>query len=146
MMRLALLVLGILMFPASAADVFRCVTENGVVRYSDKPCDDGKVEKLDIESKPTDPAAAAATAKQREQRLAKLEEAETEAQRTEKSATEAAAARAEKCALARERAQRLMSARRVTEGAGDELKYLDADEIVKRRQQAQDDVNKFCSN
>lgn len=146
-MRPALLVLfGMFVQPVEAADVFRCVTENGVVRYSDKPCDDGKVKKLDIENKPTDPAAAAAAAKQREQRLAELKKAEAEAQLSGKSAAEAAAARTEKCAQARERAQRLMSAHRVTEGAGQELKFLDSDEIEQRRQQAQDDVKEFCNN
>lgn len=132
--------------PAGAAEVYRCVTENGVVRYSDKPCTDGKVDKLAIENRPTDPAAVEAQAKLRAEKLAAIEKADTEAAKAAEKAAGKTEERAKQCAAARERLQRLLAARKVTEGQGEDMKYLEAEEIVKRRQEAQDNVNKFCSN
>lgn len=146
-MRAFLLLLAIAFaMPAGAAEIYRCVTENGVVRYSDKPCNDGKVDKLAIENKPTDPAAIAAQAKQRAEKLAALEKADSEAADAAEKAAGEADERSKQCTAARERLQRLLAARKVTEGQGEEMKYLEAEEIVKRRQEAQDNVNKFCSN
>lgn len=132
--------------PAGAADVYRCVTENGMVRYSDKPCTDGKVDKLAIENKPTDPAAVEAQGNLRAEKLAAIEKADSEAAKTAEKAAGETEERSKQCAAARERLQRLLAARKVTEGKGEEMKYLEAEEIVKRRQEAQDNVNKFCSN
>ena len=130
--------------PAVGAEVYRCVTENGVVRYSDKPCSDGKVDKLAIDNKPTDPAAVEQQAQQRRQQLAEIEKSEKEAARAAEAAANEAAEKEKQCAAARKRLQELLGARRVTVTEDGEQKYLESDEIVRRRQEAQDKVDALC--
>lgn len=145
MIRLAaILAFVLLSAPADAAEVYRCTTENGVVRYSSTPCTDGEARKLDIESKPTDNEAVEERAENREKKIETLDAADAEA---EKAAAEAQRQKAEKqqqCDAARDRLQRLMIARRVTVGEGENRRYLESEEIVQHRQDAQDDVNRFC--
>lgn len=146
-MRAALVLLALCCMPvAQGAEVYRCVTENGVVRYTDQPCKDGKVDKLNIKNDRTDPAAAEAQAKQRAEQLAALDKAASEAEKAAQEESKQAEERARKCADARARLQRLVAARRVTEGEGADRKFLESDEIIQRRQEAQDQVNEFCGN
>lgn len=144
-MRVALLMLLALpLLPAHGADVYRCVTDSGITRYSATPCEDGESRKLDIESRDTDAAAVDERIQERKERIASLEQAEAAAAEADRKAAEEAAKREQACAAARERLQKLMVARRVRTGEGKEQRYLDSAEIVQRRQEAQDKVNELC--
>lgn len=130
----------------STADVYRCVTENGVVRYTDKPCADGKTDKLAIQSQPTDREAVQGRIENRKEQIKALEESEAKTAEAGSKAAEEKKRREEQCAAARERLQNLNMARRVTTGQGDEKRYLEADEIEARRKQAADQVAELCSD
>lgn len=143
-MRAALLFFLVLLPSANAAEVYRCETANGVIRYSDKPCADGKAEKLAIENRPTDSVAVRQQAEQRKAEIAALETAEAEAAKSAAAAAEAEEKRKAQCEAARKRLASLVAARRITRGEGENLEYLDSAEIIERRQQAQDKVNELC--
>lgn len=146
-MRLLLALCLLALLPsASAAEVYRCVTGNGVVRYSDKPCNDGKVDKLAIESRPTDPDAVKAETEARKEKIAELDKADAEAAKAASEAAALAEKRKQQCIAARERLQKLETHRKITEGEGENKRYLESDEIVQRRQEAQDKVNELCSD
>lgn len=130
---------------ASTADVYRCVTENGVIRYSDKPCADGKTDKLAIRSRPTDREAVQDRIENRKEQIKALEESDAKTAEAASKATEEKARRKQQCAVARERLQNLNAARRVTSGQGDDKRFLEADEIEARRKQAADRVAELCS-
>lgn len=144
MIRPALLVLALACLPAGGAEVYRCVTENGVVRYSDKPCSDGKVDKLAIENKPTDPEAVEARNAQRREQVEAAQRADAAAEKAAADATKQQAARDAECQAARDRVQELAGARRITRGEGENRSYLDADEIVKLREEAQQRMQAAC--
>ncbi|HLU62042.1 MAG TPA: DUF4124 domain-containing protein [Gammaproteobacteria bacterium] len=147
-MKAGLLLAALLLALPGMADakggVYRCVTESGAVRYADRPCPDGKSEKLDIENRPTDPEAIRESAEQRRARLEALDRqaevnAESEARRREREQE-----RQRLCQAARDRLERLMRARRVTVDENGEQRYLESEEIIQRRQDAQDQVNEYC--
>lgn len=139
---LALLVLGVAP-TADGSEVYRCVSESGVVSYSDKPC--GKQsEKLAIKSERTDRQAVQEGIEAREQKIKELDESAEDAAKAAEQARQEAEQRKQLCADARERLQKLVTAQRITVGEGDERRFLEDDEIIERRQQAQDKVNEYC--
>lgn len=144
--RLSLLLLAGLLpaLNAGGAEIYRCVTENGVVRYSDTPCKDGAVERLDIENKPTDPAAVQQRNQQRTEQVEAFERADADAAKAAAEAAKQQDERKAECAAARERLQRLLAARRVTTGEGEQKRFLESEEIEQRRKEAQDQVNALC--
>lgn len=145
MKHFAPLLLLALALPAGGAEVYRCVTENGVVRYSDTPCRDGETEKLDIESRPTDESAVRERAQQRREQITALNQAEAEAEKAAAEARKQEEERAAQCAAARERYQKLQTARRVYTGEGDNREYLSAAEIEARRAEAAQKVGELCA-
>lgn len=145
-MRLALLLLLALpLLPADAADVYRCTGDDGVTRYSATPCEDGESRKLDIESHATNEAAVDERIEERKQQIATLNKAEASAREAEQKARQEAEKRVAACAAARKRQQELARARRVRTGEGEEQRYLEAGEIVQRRQEAARKVAELCS-
>ncbi|HEX7048189.1 MAG TPA: DUF4124 domain-containing protein [Gammaproteobacteria bacterium] len=131
---------------ATAADVFKCVTENGVVRYSATPCQDGDVEKLDIENDPTDVAAVRERMENRAEKVAAIEEAATKAAEAEREAEKKAEERAEQCTTARERLTKMMMERRMYRENEGQREYLTSEEMVKRRQEMRDKVAELCGD
>ncbi len=145
MMRLAILAgLALFAFDVSGAEVFRCVTENGVVRYSDMPCTDGKTERLDITSRPTDPDAVTARNRARTEQVDALEQADAAAREATADAEKKKEERAAACASARERLEKMLMERRMYRENDGEREYLTSDEMVQRRQDAGDKVNELC--
>lgn len=136
---------------AFAGDVYKWVDEDGNVHYGDRPTADS--ERMDIVSRPTDPAAVSARrdkaavvepeASPAEEQAAAPEEekrptrAERNQQRQEK---------AEQCAEARERLQRHLVARRMyrVDENGERVYYDDA-EIQAAKEKAQQKVDEFCA-
>ena len=127
-----------------ASNVYRCVTESGAVKYADRPCTDGETEKLDIENRPTDREALQASAEQRRERIETLDAEEKAEQEAKAQQREEAREQATLCKAARERLERLLTSRRVTVTDEGEQRYLESEEIIQRRQDAQDQVNEFC--
>lgn len=145
-MRWLLLLFAPLAVPAAGADVYRCVTENGVVRYSDKPCADGETERLDIESRPTDKSAVKARVEQRKEQIAELDEARAAEREAKVALRDKAEKRKQECAAAHERLRKLQMARRVTTGEGEDRRYLESAEIEQRRKEAAQKVAEACGN
>lgn len=143
-LRLAAAVVFLLAFNANAAEVYRCVTENGVVRYSDKPCTDGKADRLDIENKPTDPDAVRERNRERAEQVEAFERADEEADNAAADAAKKKQERETACAAARERLAGMLTERRMYRENNGEREYFSSDEIVKRRQEQQDKVNELC--
>ncbi|HEX6929424.1 MAG TPA: DUF4124 domain-containing protein, partial [Gammaproteobacteria bacterium] len=141
-----LVALALLATSVAGADVYRCVTENGVVRYGATPCRDGDAEKLAIESDPTDVQSVRERTENRKERIETLEEAEAEAGKAAADAAKKAEEKQRQCDAARDRLQRLMIARRVTVGEGENRRYLESEEIVQRRQDAGNDVKELCGD
>lgn len=134
----------LLIFGVHAGPVYKCVAENGKVTYSDKACPDAKAEKLDIENRPTDPAAVKARSAARKEKVEAILES------NQKSAEAKAEARKEKeekqqaCAQARERLTKMMDARRLYKTEGEERQYLSSEEIDATRKAAQDKIKELC--
>jgi len=130
--------------PASAAGVFKCVTENGVVRYSSTPCDDGRTEQLDIENPPTDIDAVRERAEQRKEKVEALNEEEARAAEAKQEAAQQADERAKLCATARERLEKSLMERRMYRERDGEREYLSSEEMVAKRQELQEKVAEYC--
>lgn len=145
---LALLVLlpALPMETATAAGVFKCVTENGVVRYSATPCQDGDVEKLDIDNDPTDIDAVRERMENREEQVAAIEEAATKAAEAEREAQKKAEEREQQCTGARERLAKVMTERRMYRENEGQPEYLTSEEILQRRQEMRDKVAELCGD
>jgi len=136
---------------AFASDVYKWTDEDGNVHYGDRPV--AGSERMDIVSRPTNPAAISARrdnaavvepdAAPAEEQSAAPEEnkrpsrAERNQQRREK---------AENCAEARERLQRHLVARRMyrVDENGERVYYDDA-EIQAAKDRAQQAVDEFCA-
>lgn len=131
---------------ATAAGVFKCVTENGVVRYSASPCQDGDVEKLDIENAPTDIDAVRERMENREEQVAAIEEAATKAAEAEREAEKKAEVREQQCTAARERLTKMMMERRMYRENEGQREYLTSEEMLKRHQEIRDKVAELCSD
>lgn len=132
-------------FPAAAAGVFKCVTEDGAVRYSATPCENGDTEKLDIENEPTDVDAVRERIENRREQVASLDEAETRAAEAEAEAQREAEQRAQQCTAARERLEKMMMERRMYRENGGQREYLTSEEMVQRRQEMRDKVAEYCN-
>ena len=146
--KITVLALGLLLSAGAAAGVYRWVDAQGNVHYTDKP--NGDAQKLEIESRPTDPARIAtqreASQKQhsehqenRQKQLADEKEADAKAQ-------DDAKARATNCTKAQERLERYETAHRLYKPLPDgEREYLTSDEIDTARADAKTDRDKWCN-
>lgn len=144
---LAMLILGQSAIAADAA-VFKWTDENGVVHYSDVPLDP-RAEDTGVRSERTDARRIREEqllAWEREQR--DEEERETEDQRarvTQARQTEDRAVTAERCATARERAERYATAHRLYEPMPDgERRYLTDEQLTAARDAAELEVTEWC--
>lgn len=135
--------LAILFLSASAvAGVYKWTDETGRVHYSDKPPETA-AEKLKIVTHRTDPAQLTARLNQNEARPEIIVADESERKRLE---SEQKARRVENCGRAKKAFDSLMSATRVYEPLpGGERRYLEQNEIDKRKSDAQADVDKWCN-
>jgi hypothetical protein len=135
---------------AFASDVYKWVDEDGNVHYGDRPA--AGSERMDIVSRPTDPAAIRARrdkAEVTEPSAAPAEEAAAPAddkRPTRAERNQQRREKAEKCAEAREKLQGHLVARRMyrTDESGERV-YLDDAEIQAAKERAQQKVDELCS-
>lgn len=134
---------------SSASEIYRWTDEDGNVHYTDKPMGEPS-ERLDIESRPTDPAVVAAELQARLDIQAKSAESAAVADAANKSQEEKRAEREERqeqCAMYQERMTRFVQNRRIyREGADGERDYLDEDQMTQVRADAQAKVEEYCGN
>lgn len=132
---------------ADAAEIYKCVDENGKVVYQNTPCKGAEsVEKLPIESEATDPAAVEARGEAREEKLKDYAERAREKREARDKAETERQQKKQACEAARERLVKLNTARRVRAGEDSDQAYLTNEQIAERRQEAQEAVRKACGN
>jgi hypothetical protein len=137
------------LMPASitAAEVVKCVKPGGSVIYTVPPCPAGsELEKTGIRSEPTDPDAVEARREARAEQIKSIEEREEKEREAAGKNEQEKAQREKQCAQAREALNKLNLARRVTQGEGDDRRYLSDEEIAERKREIQERVRKACSN
>jgi hypothetical protein len=144
-MKISTLIALLFLSASAAAGVYKWTDEAGHVHYSDKPPETA-AEKLDIETRRTDPEQLTARLSQDENRqeAAGIDPAEQE--RLEQREREQQMRRQENCQRAQKALASLLSATRVYEPLpGGERRYLEQDEIDQRKADAQADVDQWCN-
>ena len=134
---------------AIAGDIYKWVDAEGNVHYEDRPLSDG-AERVAIESRSTDRAAASAQASATAESWAEARAARREARDEQPSAEELRAEAEEKrqqCAAYREKLQQMLTSRRLyREGENGERVYLDDSQIDEARATATTQVEEFCNS
>jgi hypothetical protein len=146
----ASLIWALLAAPAVAedTDVYKWVDQNGVVHYSDVPVDENAVA-TGIRSERTDRRRVEEEQRRewdqrREDEQQQAEQAEQERQSASRTA-QAAADEADRCATARERAERYTTAHRLFEPLPDGgRRYLTDEETTAARASAEAEVERWC--
>ena len=129
----------------AGAEVYKWVDQEGKTHYSDRPVSDN-AEAVDIESRPTDPQRISEMKRARAESLASARESAEQAALEAERQAEEDANYAENCRRAREALAGLQSAQRYyVQGADGERRYLDESELATRRERAQGDVDKWCT-
>ena len=144
---IALLSLTMVTVMAAHADqVYRWVDAQGNVHYSQTPPPTAvtKAKLVDVEPPPADPTAA----KQQQKLVKSMNAADAERQKAAETAQQQAQDKAQKrqaCETARRRLQEYMEAHRVITNANSaKPTYYTGEDLVKFRQQAQEQVDKLC--
>ena len=133
---------------ALSGEIYKWTDENGNVHYEDRPIGGPSTERVNIISRSTDSSAVQASIDARRDRVAardeakaKRAEAEAEAAKAEAEAEE----RKQKCAQYRARLEMYMQSQRLyREDASGERVYLDENQMLEARNQAQDQIQKYC--
>lgn len=134
--------------PADAAEIYKCTNENGKLVYQNTPCANAEsVEKLDIESNPTDPDAVKARQEARKEKLESFSEAAEKKREAREAEAKARKQQREECAAARERLAKLERAQRLTStNEKGEVTYLPSEDLVRQREEARERVRKTCGD
>ena len=132
---------------AQAQQVYRWVDSHGNVHYSQTPPPHAttKAKLIDVAPPPPDPTGVA----EQKQLVTSVAAADAAKQQAAENAAQAAAKKARQqqaCDAARKQLQGYMQAHRViTNGNGAKPTYYSGEDLVKFREQAQQQVNKVCS-
>ena len=131
---------------AAAANVYKWTDTGGAVHFSDKPPATA-AEKLDIETRRTDPAQLATQLEEaREQQEIATEQSEAERAELERVERENKIRRDENCARAKKARDSLLSATRIYEPLpGGGRRYLEQDEVDQRMAEAKRNVDEWCN-
>jgi len=133
---------------ALASDIYKWVDEEGNPHFGDVPAGE-QAERLDIESRPTDPARIQAMNEARAVDRAETVQAKAAAELERPSAAELqeeADERANKCAAYKIQLESYTNNRRLYKASADgEREYLSDDEIAATRELAAQRVDEFCS-
>ncbi|MFQ6006107.1 MAG: DUF4124 domain-containing protein [Woeseia sp.] len=134
---------------AFAGEIYRWTDEQGNVHYVDRPTGEPTEERLDISSKPTDPAKVQARLQQRREARAAAAQATASAPEgpTEEELRAQALERQEQCDSYKARLQKFLTSRRLykLDDNGDRV-YLDEDEMLAARERVQSQVEEFCDS
>lgn len=136
-----------------AGEIYKWTDADGTVHYGDRPADDIAAERLNIQSRPTDPTRIAALnqaridarSQQREQAASAAGEAAKDTPSPAEQ-RQIAEERAQKCTTYKERLQSFLQSRRLyREDANGERIYLNEQETQAARQDVQSKVEEYCS-
>lgn len=132
-----------------ASEIYKWTDADGNVHYGDRPAEDVPVERLDIPSRPTDPARIAAMTQARaeaRQEARSQEAAEQAEQPSPEDLRAAAKQRAQQCDMYKERLQTFIQSRRLyREDENGERVYLNEEETLQARNNVQEKVEEYCS-
>ncbi|MFQ5549026.1 MAG: DUF4124 domain-containing protein [Woeseia sp.] len=134
---------------AFAGEIYRWTDEQGNVHYVDRPTGEPTEERLDISSKPTDPARVQARVQQRhEARAAAAQAAAKEPEGpTEEELRAQALERQEKCNTYKARLQKFLTSRRLYKlDDNGERVYLDEGEMLAARERVQSQIEEYCNS
>jgi hypothetical protein len=130
-----------------SGEIYKWTDNNGNVHYEDRPLGE-EVQRVAIISSNTDNSAVQASIESRRERESARAEARTKRGEEEKAAADAKAEaeqRTVKCQESRARMESYLQARRLyNENAAGEREYLDDDGIMKAREKAQAQIQKYC--
>ena len=135
---------------ALAGDIYKWVDEDGNVHYGDKPVatQSTQLERLDIDSKPTDNVQITAQTQARAQARTERRDAEAAAAAEGPSADELQAQadeRRQQCETSRSNMQRMVTSRRLyKEDESGARVSLDESEMQATRQRVEDEISEFC--
>lgn len=136
---------------AAAGEIYKWTDATGNVHYGDRPAENATVERLNIQSRPTDPARIAALAQARiEARGEAREQAEAAGTADDKPSPaelrRIAEERAQQCTTYKERLQSFVQSRRLyREDENGERIYLTEQETAAARENVQSKVEEYCS-
>lgn len=134
----------------AANDIYKWTDANGTVHYGDRPSGADSEERLQIGSRPTDPARIQRIVEARQDARTAGAEADAERAAGEPSPEELRARaeeRAQKCEMYKERLQRFVTSRRLyREDESGERVYLDEEQTLAARARVQQQVEEHCSN
>ncbi|MGI9272487.1 MAG: DUF4124 domain-containing protein [Woeseiaceae bacterium] len=133
---------------ALSGEIYKWTDDDGNVHYEDRPIGDN-VERLDVVSRRTDNSSVQASIDARRERESARAEARTKRDEDAKAAVDAEAEaeqRSTKCQESRARMESYLQARRLyNQDESGERVYLDESEIMKARERAQEQIQKYCS-
>ena len=132
---------------ALSGEIYKWTDADGNVHYEDRPIGDD-VERLKVISSNTDSGAVQASVEARHDREAARSEARSKRDEEDQAAAEAevqAAQRDVKCQESRTRMQTYLQSRRLykQDDAGERV-YLDEDQTMQARADAQEMIQKYC--
>jgi hypothetical protein len=130
-----------------ASVIFKWTDEDGAVHFSDKPTGESNVERIEIRSRPTDPARVQADVQAGVNERARQAEAEANAPQgpTPEEQRAQALQREERCNKYRERQTEFTNNRRIyrMDENGERI-YYDEEEMQAARDQVDDLVKEYC--
>jgi len=133
---------------ATASDIYKWVDAEGNVHYGDRPVGE-QSQRVDIQSRRTDPAQVAARVTARTETRAAAVEAQAAASAdgpSEEERQAEMAERAKQCTTYREQQQRMANSRRLfREDENGERVYLDEAEMQSTRQKIQVLISQTCN-
>jgi len=133
---------------AVAGEIYKWTDENGNVHYEDRPTGED-VERVAVASTNTNNASVRASVDARRARQTAREDAREDREEEERQAAELAqitAEREQKCQDSRTRMENYLQARRLyREDENGERVYLDDSDVMKARNQAQEDIQAYCN-
>lgn len=130
---------------ALAGDIYRYTDAEGNVSYVDRPTGAPTEERVPILSKPTDPTQVQARLQSRFGRADADSGEMEEDPPTRAERAEAERQRAEKCQQYRDQLETYLTSRRLYRETSDgERQYLDENEILEARSQAEELVVEYC--
>lgn len=131
-----------------ASDIYKWTDDNGIVHFGDTPSGAASAQIIDLDSKPTDPAAVETRVQSRvaaRNAAADAEAAALARQPTEEERRAEARQRVEKCTLYKNRLQKFVTSRRLyREDENGERVYLDEAESLAARAKVQEQVLEYC--
>jgi Domain of unknown function (DUF4124) len=148
MRRLCSAIILLAALPATAAEVYRSVDENGTVVYSDRPDHEGNERVYVATTRPGTPRTAVTSRTAAQEAQPAPGEGETLGieQRREPSTAELADQREKNCSIARDRVEQYGVAHRLYRTLPDgEREYLTDSELGQARAKAEADVANWCS-